>query len=133
MFLYDIFSNLCSKAPRVTSRKPDKRTGKIYKTVAFKSLNIESAGALNYYSELFYIFKNEGKRKKFKIVPDNIIELLTPRALAFWIMDDGGIDSYKATILNTDSFTLDQVKRLQVALLANFQLRTRLAEKRAGQ
>ena len=48
-------------------------------------------------------------------------------------MDDGGIDSYKATILNTDSFTLDQVKRLQVALLANFQLRTRLAEKRAGQ
>ena len=130
MFLYDIFSNLCSKAPRVTSRKPDKRTVKIYKTVAFKSLNIES---LNYYSELFYIFKNEGKRKKFKIVPDNIIELLTPRALAFWIMDDGGIDSYKATILNTDSFTLDQVKRLQVALLANFQLRTRLAEKRAGQ
>ena len=109
MFLYDIFSNLCSKAPRVTSRKPDKRTGKIYKTVAFKSLNIESTGALNYYSELFYIFKNEGKRKKFKIVPDNIIELLTPRALAFWIMDDGAKLSSYQNALHTRSYTYEEV------------------------
>ena len=48
-------------------------------------------------------------------------------------MDDGGINFHKATILNTENFTLDQVKLLQQALLDNFQLRTRLAEKRAGQ
>lgn len=48
-------------------------------------------------------------------------------------MDDGGINFYKATILNTDNFTLDQIKLLQKTLLENFQLRTRLAEKRAGQ
>lgn len=48
-------------------------------------------------------------------------------------MVDGGIDFYKATILNTDSFTLEQVKLLQQALLENFQLRTRLSKKREGQ
>lgn len=80
MLLYDIFFNLCGKAPRIVSRKPDKRTGKVYQSISFKSLNIES---LNYYSELFYIYKNDGKRRKFKIIPDNINELLTARALAF--------------------------------------------------
>lgn len=80
MSLYDIFSNLCGKAPRIISRKPDKRTGKVYQSISFKSLNIES---LNYYSELFYIYNNDGKRRKIKIVPHNINELLTPRALAF--------------------------------------------------
>jgi len=130
MSLYDIFSNLCGKAPRIVQRKPDKRTGKVYQSISFKSLNIES---LNYYSELFYIYKNDGLQRKIKIVPGNIKDLLTPRALAYWIMDDGGINSYKATQLNTDSFTLEQIQLLQQALLENFQLRTRLAEKRAGQ
>lgn len=41
-----------------------------------------------------------------KIVPSNISELLTPRALAYWIMDDGGKGSYGETILHTRSFTL---------------------------
>lgn len=31
-------------------------------------------------------------------------------------MDDGGINTYNATILNTDSFTLEEVELLQKAL-----------------
>lgn len=88
--LYEIFSNICGKAPRIISRKPDKRTGKVYQTISFKggaTLNFE---ALNYYFELFYIYNTttvgkdskEAKRRKIKIVPDNIQDLLTPRALA---------------------------------------------------
>lgn len=109
--LYDIFSNISGKSPRIVSRKPDKRTGKVYKSISFKSLSMVE---LNYFSDLFYVYSinNEEKRRKTKIVPQNIKELLTARALAFWIADDGGISSYKSTILNTDSFTLDQLNLL---------------------
>lgn len=126
--LYVIFANLCGTPPRVHTRKPDERTGKIYQTIAFKSLRHIS---LNYYYNLFYVYDNNGKRRK--IVPNNITELLTPCALAYWIMDDGGINTYNATILNTDSFTLEEVERLQKALEQKFGLRTRKAEKRKGQ
>jgi len=126
--LYVIFASICGTEPRIHSRKPDKRTGKIYKTIAFKSLRQIS---LNYYYDLFYIYDSNGKRRK--IVPKNITELLTPCALAYWIMDDGGIDTYNATILNTDSFTLEEVRQLQKVISKNFDLRTRIAEKRKGQ
>lgn len=36
----------------------------------------------NTFRDMFYI-------ANVKIVPDNIYQLLTPRGLAFWIMDDG--------------------------------------------
>ena len=87
--------------------------------------------SLNYYYDLFYIYDNNGKRRK--IVPTNIAELLTPCALAYWIMDDGGINTYNATILNTDNFTLEEVELLQKALEQKFGLRTRKSEKRKGQ
>jgi hypothetical protein len=48
-------------------------------------------------------------------------------------MDDGGIDAFKATNLNTDSFSLDDLSLLQDALNINFKLRTRLIKKRLGQ
>jgi hypothetical protein len=39
-----------------------------------------------------------------KIVPSNIQNLLTPRALAYWIMDDGSLQN-KGLHLNTYGFT----------------------------
>lgn len=48
-------------------------------------------------------------------------------------MDDGSINTYNATHLNTDSFTIEEVKLLQNSLLNNFQLKTRLVEKRPNQ
>lgn len=77
------------------------------------------------------MFDTNGKRHK--VVPKNIQELLTAQSLAYWIMDDGGINAYKATQLNTDSFTLEDIHILQEALHNNFQLRTRLIEKRSNQ
>ena len=42
-----------------------------------------------FYDEIFYIdYEYNGLRRK-KPVPHNIHELLTPRALAYWFMDDG--------------------------------------------
>jgi len=48
-------------------------------------------------------------------------------------MDDGGIDVFKATHLNTDKFTLNDINLLQVALKENFELRTRIIKKRYEQ
>ena len=101
----------------------DKRTGKVYSTIAFKTLRHPS---LNQFQELFY-------KNGVKIVPMNIAELLTPVGLAFWIMVDGNITYYGQTILHTESFSLEGVKLLQNALLSNFKLRTRLIEKKKDQ
>lgn len=121
-YLYVLFINLCSKCPRVNTRKADSRTGNVYSTISVKT---NAFPCFNYYHNLFY---SEG----VKVVPANIAVLLTARALAFWIMDDGGKGSYGVTILHTNSFTLTDVKLLQSALLSNFQLRTRLIQRTPG-
>jgi len=126
--LYEIFKDLTGTPPRIYTRKPDKRTNKIYKTIAFKSLRYP---CLNYYYDLFY--KYDELNKRYKVVPNNIKELLNARSLAYWIMDDGGIDVFKATHLNTDKFTLNDINLLQVALKENFELRTRIIKKRQEQ
>lgn len=52
---------------------------------------------------------------KFKVVPSIISELLTARALAFWIMDDGGKGSNGEMNLHTRAFTLSDVLLLKSA------------------
>lgn len=65
------------KHPAIIIRKPDKRTGKIYKSISFKTLVFT---CLNTYYDMNY-------KNRRKIVPINIGELLTKRSLAYWIMD----------------------------------------------
>lgn len=123
MLLYGIFSDLTLSSPSLVLRKPDRRTGLVYPSIYFRSMTLPCLNALH---ELFY-------PNGIKVVPINIAELLTARALAFWIMDDGSKKSYGQTILHTDSFTLPDVVLLQSALHENFGLRTRLILKRPGQ
>lgn len=77
-FLYAIFLNLTSSGPKIIVRKADKRTGKIYKTIAFKTRALQQ---LNHLYDLFYKYDVNGKR--YKVIPVNIHELLTSRALAY--------------------------------------------------
>lgn len=48
-------------------------------------------------------------------------------------MDDGGKSVYNQTILHTRSFKLEDVKYIQSVLLKNFDINTRLEEKKKGQ
>lgn len=121
--LYMIFYPLVGKHPTIQIRKPDARTKLIYTTLRFSTLAFP---CFSYYYDLFYI---NGK----KVVPYNIADLLTSRALAYWIMDDGGKNSNGEMILHTRSYTLNDVQLLQSALMINFGLRTRLSEKTPGQ
>jgi hypothetical protein len=65
-----------------------------------------------------------------KIIPTNIAELLTPRSLAFWIMDDGQQVKRGGVTLCTDSFKTDEVKILRDALKTNFNLDTSIHNKK---
>ena len=84
----------------------DKRTNKSYSSVNFATLSLP---CFNYYKNLFY--NSEG----LKIVPSNIKELLSPKGLAYWIMDDGSIQN-KGLHLNTYGFSSQDVLLLKYTL-----------------
>jgi hypothetical protein len=110
--IYEIFKKLVGTPPKIHIRQPNKRTNKIYSSIAFKTLRVKE---LNYYKELFYTYDPLGKKRK--IVPNNISTLLTTRALAYWKMDDGSISTFKSAHLNTYNFTYEGIKILQDTLL----------------
>lgn len=75
----------------------------------------------------FYIFAAKDpntktkSRKKIKIVPPNIEELVTPISLAYWFMDDGSARfGSKGMKFHTDNFTKDETERLAAMLRNKF-------------
>lgn len=72
-------------------------------------------------SFLFYIHQFYKDKKR---VPPIISRLLTPRALAYWFMDDGSMKSKqsKGVILNTQGFSYAEVSILCEVLKVKFQL-----------
>lgn len=121
--LFNLYKPMVTGFPKIICRKPDKRTGKIYKSIRFRT---SAFNCLNEYHDLFY------KNNK-KIVPKNIHELLTARGLAYWIMDDGGKSVYNQSILHTIAFSKEEILLLQNALKVCFNLTTRMEEKTKNQ
>jgi hypothetical protein len=121
--LFELYRSLITNYPKIIIRKPDTRTGKIYKSIAFKT---SAFNCFNEYYDLFY-------KNKIKIVPKNIHKLLTARGLAYWIMDDGGKSKHNQLVLHTRAFSLKEVILLQNALKENFKLNSRLEEKEKNQ
>ena len=95
--------------------------GNIVITWGFQTL---SHKAFNPLSDLFLIKKHKG------IINNLIKKYLTARGLAYWFMDDGGKLDYnkksknKGLILNTQSFTLKEVKMMSIELSTKFHLST---------
>jgi hypothetical protein len=71
--LLTLLEPLTAMTPTIFIRKPDKRTGIIYKSLYFSTLAMP---CLNYYYDLFY-------KERVKIIPKNLDELLTARGLAY--------------------------------------------------
>nr|YP_009129955.1 LAGLIDADG type homing endonuclease [Ganoderma meredithae]AJT57350.1 LAGLIDADG type homing endonuclease [Ganoderma meredithae] len=84
----------------------DKRSNKKYSSVKFATLSLP---CFNYYRDLFYNSDN------LKIVPSNILNLLSSRWLAYWIMDDGSLQN-KGLHLNTYGFTQQDIFLLKTTL-----------------
>ncbi len=86
-----------------------------------------SHGAFRFYAHQFY----KGGRKR---VPRLIHRWLSPRALAYWFMDDGSIKSAqsKGVLLNTQSFTKSEVELLCRVLEENFSLKAKPRKQKEG-
>lgn len=100
--------------------------------------NIQGGGAANrksiwfktykhscfaFYKNIFYKVDTEGKQ--YKVVPYFIHRLLTPRALAYWYMDDGTAKRNNegkiiSCVLNTQGFSYHDQKILAKALGSTF-------------
>lgn len=109
--IYEIFKDLVLTPPRIRV----KRSGEKQSTnISFSTLSLSS---LRFYAQQFY----KGKKK---ILPKVIKRLLSNKNLAYWFMDDGSIKSKesKGVILNTQGFTIDEVKKLALILNEKFDL-----------
>lgn len=105
--LYFLFKDYCKSSPIALSwfdNRPNRN--KVYKAIKFST---RSLPCFNEFRELFY--NDEG----VKIIPSNLGDYLTPRALAFWFQDDG-YKSVNGFYFCTESFTYEE-NRFLVKLL----------------
>ena len=121
MHLHDVFRSWVGTPPRT---RVVERLGKESSNVCFQTL---SHGSFRFYGQQFY-----ADRKK--CVPELINQLLTPRALAYWFMDDGSIKSKdsKGLILNTQAFAPKDISKLCDVLKAKFDLRAKTRPQKDG-
>lgn len=111
---YDIMEPFC-KSPPILSETFDPRTKKTYERLSFNTI---VSNQFKHYGNLFYKLDNKG-HKMIKDVPDTIELFLTPRAIAYWYMDDGSLKELgrgNAMRICTESFSLGGVNRLKNAL-----------------
>jgi hypothetical protein len=130
--LFEKFAPFCGTAP--VERFTHKAKG--HKAIWFRTYRLNQ---LMYYWNLFYqITKDPTSQKKVscKVVPKNIDQLLSPRALAYWFMDDGtGYQRNKQKpdkqyYFCTEGFTKTDCQRLRAALFTKHSLFTSLHKDR---
>lgn len=77
------------------------------------------------FKKIYELFYDNGK----KVIKNELFNYITPRSLAFWIMDDGsaGFNQNKVYIrLHTEGFTEDDNYRLQSMLKSCFDIRSKV-------
>lgn len=120
--LYNVFKDWVPTPPRLRSLTSP--SGRIYENIRFSTLSHDS---LRFYAHQFY---RVGKRR----VPKLIARWLTPRALAYWYMDDGSIKSKqsKGVIFNTQGYSQHDVLRLAKILETLFHLEAKPRKQTEG-
>lgn len=120
--LYHIFKDWVLTPPSL--KKVQRFGGKSYTTLVFSTL---STGSLRFYAHQFY-------RHSHKVVPRLIERWLTPKALAYWFMDDGSIKSKesKGVILNTQGYLKEDVVKLVEVLKKRFDLQAKRRKQKEG-
>ena len=98
-------------------------------------LLIFSTFTLPFFTELHSKGYRKVEGKNVKVLPENIAELLTPRALAYCLAGEGGYDKSRGAIrIATHSFTPEEVDQLRAALLNNLNIEsTRCSAGKKGQ
>lgn len=91
----------------------DNRTNKTYSAISFTTMQLPC----------FNVYKYDFYKLHVKIVTTNIYELLTPRGLAFWIMDDGSKHG-DGLHISVYAFSSTDVDKLMFTLQDKFNLKT---------
>lgn len=123
----DYFLSVLNSLGEICSRKYremsylDKRTGKTYTNLNFWSK------ALPLLNEFYLTFYDN----KVKIVPLDL-SLLTPLAIAHWMMQDGSRATSKGLYICTDSFTYSEVKRLSHYLNNKYYIKCSIHKSRGN-
>ena len=117
-WLYSEFKNFASNEPKskITSIKDKKYW-----------FNSVYSGSFRFYAHQFYSDKK-------KSVPKLIHRWLTPLAIAVWFMDDGSIKSrhHRARIINTQSFSKDDINRLIKIFKSKYGIEAKLRKQKEG-
>lgn len=112
-YVFNFFLPFCVNDYKPQSRLVvDNRTKKTYSAISFTTMQLP---CFNEYRKLFYDLNK-------KIVPENINELLTPRGLAFWIMDDGSKQG-NGLHISVYGFSNTDVDKLMFTLQDKFNLK----------
>ena len=111
--LYSIFKDYCNSEPKITT-SIDQRPGKKDLNISIKFWT-QSLPCFNQFRELFY------DELGIKYIPSNLDEIITPRSLAYWAMDDG-YKSGKGFYFCTESYTLEDNIKLSQILKNRFNL-----------
>lgn len=85
-----------------------------------------------HYGNLFYTY-DEKTQRMVKDVPLKINLFLTPRAIAYWYMDDGSLkwkNHSNAMRICTESFSLDGVNRLRKVFKTQYSIEVGLVSKK---
>ena len=109
--------------PKEYSREESRYPNRITESLYFRTKSLSELKPL---ADLF--LDNEGK----KVIPANIADLLTPRSLAFWIMDDGQQVKNGGVTLCTDSFKSEEISLLRNALSSKLNLTTTIHKKKSS-
>lgn len=124
---YEILSPLCATMPKESSVF-DERTGNESQGWNFNTLTQPS---LKFFADMFYTY-DSNQQKWVKNVPLKIKKFLTPRALAYFYMDDGALKwlgHSNAMRICSENFSLEGNKRIQNCLLDSFEIQTNLIKK----
>lgn len=120
--LYRMFKDWVLTEPRI--REVTLPNGKTYKNILFSTLGHRN---FRFYAHQFY-------RDRNKVVPKLIYKWLTPKAVAYWFMDDGSAKSKqsKAVIFNTQGYGKKDVGRLVRILETKFCLEAKPRKQKEG-
>lgn len=133
--LYHIFEPYVGTPPKVRNITDNllRGGGKDRQSIWFRTYRHID---FKFYYDLFYIKENSTDLRK-KRVPKLIHKFLTPRALAYWFMDDGSYyynksktTQQKVYYFNTQSFSYQDIKILKKALKLNFNFDTNIYKDR---
>lgn len=136
--LYEIFEPYVGTPPKVrtiTAKGSSLRDGaKDRKSIWFRTYRHID---FKFYYDFFYR-KDRATNFRKKRVPKLIHKFLTPRALAYWFMDDGSFiyqksknKKQKVYYFNTQSFCYEDIKILKKALKFNFNFDTNIYRDRS--